>query len=161
MAFHAGLGIVAKIYLEDLRRPFIRTALITYAGAFALVLLSGLIMRRTVSPLVAKLENQHSELENKNKYLHKLATTDSLTNLYNRQHFNEHLEYGIRRAERYNQNVSLILFDIDHFKQINDTIVGPAEPGGGSVLQPGSDAGDMLSLETGRIQFIFAWHSLP
>jgi diguanylate cyclase (GGDEF)-like protein len=117
-----GLGIVAKILLNDLRRPFIKTAVITYAGALVLFLLSGLIMKNAVSPLVEKLEKQQAELEKKNRNLYKQATTDNLTELFNRQHFNEQLTNAVARAKRYNQPVALIIFDIDHFKQINDTL---------------------------------------
>lgn len=116
------LGIVTKIFVKDLQRPFIRTALLTYTGAFALVFLSGLIMRKMVSPLVVKLEKQRIELAKQNVILHKQATTDALTQLYNRQHFNEYLEHEILRTKRYNNELSLIMIDIDHFKQINDTL---------------------------------------
>ena len=59
-----GLGIVAKIFLSDLQRPFVKTALITYAVAFFLFLVSGVVMRRTVSPLVARLEKALRDLKN-------------------------------------------------------------------------------------------------
>lgn len=65
-------------------------------------------------------EKQQFELEEINKYLHKRATTDNLTDLYNRQYFNDRLGEEIGRITRYPGAVSLILFDIDHFKQIND-----------------------------------------
>ncbi len=115
------LGIVAKIFLKDLRRPFLRTGFMTYIAAFGLIFLSGMVMKMMVSPLVATLEKQRKELELKNKYLLKQATTDTLTGLYNRQYFNEHLEHGICSAQRYNTLVSLIIIDVDNFKQINDT----------------------------------------
>ena len=53
--------------------------------------------------------------------LSKLATTDSLTNLLNFHAFHECLEREIQRAQRYNHNLCLIMADIDHFKNINDT----------------------------------------
>lgn len=115
-----GLGIVAKIFLADLRRPFVKTAIVTYIVAFILVLCSGFIIKKTVSPLVTKLEQQRRQLEEKNEILIKQATTDALTKVYNRQYFNQYLEHGISSAERYNNSFSLIMLDVDHFKEIND-----------------------------------------
>lgn len=54
---------------------------------------------------------------------HKLviqATVDSLTKLYNRRAFDEFAEKGVLRAEREKTPISLILMDIDLFKQVND-----------------------------------------
>ena len=51
----------------------------------------------------------------------KLAETDRLTGLYNKGKFNEVLSKEIERAKRYKRYLSLIIFDIDHFKRINDT----------------------------------------
>ncbi|MBI4685117.1 MAG: GGDEF domain-containing protein [Nitrospirae bacterium] len=51
----------------------------------------------------------------------RLALTDSLTGLYNVRHFYDILNKEIARARRYNALFSLILFDIDDFKVINDT----------------------------------------
>jgi diguanylate cyclase (GGDEF)-like protein/PAS domain S-box-containing protein len=53
--------------------------------------------------------------------LDQLATTDKLTRAYNRRKFDELVAYEIGRAERYQQVLSLIMFDIDHFKLVNDT----------------------------------------
>ncbi|MEA2068341.1 MAG: GGDEF domain-containing protein [Verrucomicrobiota bacterium] len=49
------------------------------------------------------------------------ATRDWLTGLYNRRYFEETLADHMAAATRYGRELSLILFDIDHFKQINDT----------------------------------------
>jgi len=50
-----------------------------------------------------------------------LAETDRLTGLFNKGKFNEVLKKEIERAKRYKRPLSLIIFDIDHFKRINDT----------------------------------------
>ncbi len=50
-----------------------------------------------------------------------LAETDPLTGLYNKGKFNEVLQKEIERAKRYKRPLSIIVFDIDHFKKINDT----------------------------------------
>lgn len=49
------------------------------------------------------------------------ARIDYLTGIYNRLMFNELLEAELQRARRYNCELSLIMFDLDHFKLVNDT----------------------------------------
>jgi len=53
--------------------------------------------------------------------LERIAITDSLTNVYNRRFFFETAEKAIERAKRNQTSTSIILFDIDHFKNVNDT----------------------------------------
>ena len=53
--------------------------------------------------------------------LKQLATTDTLTGICNRRRFDEVLASEIDRAARFSSPLSLILFDIDHFKRVNDT----------------------------------------
>lgn len=67
------------------------------------------------------LEEAQKDIEEKNKELEKLATTDKLTNLYNRRKIEELLEFEINRSERFNHNFGLAIVDIDKFKEVNDT----------------------------------------
>ncbi len=53
--------------------------------------------------------------------IYRLMTVDALTQIFNRRYFNEALEREFNRARRYNRALGLILFDIDHFKKVNDT----------------------------------------
>lgn len=55
------------------------------------------------------------------KRLEELATYDSLTGIFNRQAIDSKLNYAISKVRRYPAPLSIILFDIDHFKKINDT----------------------------------------
>jgi two-component system cell cycle response regulator len=48
-------------------------------------------------------------------------TFDGLTQIYNKRYFQETLEREISRSKRYGRELGLVLFDIDHFKQKNDT----------------------------------------
>ncbi len=48
------------------------------------------------------------------------ATTDQLTGVYNRLKFSEVIEHEIFKTSRYGNELTLILFDIDHFKKVND-----------------------------------------
>ena len=50
-----------------------------------------------------------------------MAVTDSLTGLYVRRYFMAKLQEEIRRAERYNRVISIVMADLDKFKNINDT----------------------------------------
>lgn len=50
-----------------------------------------------------------------------LAITDGLTSLYNRRYFQQTLDREFARSKRYKNPLSIALFDIDHFKNINDT----------------------------------------
>ena len=52
--------------------------------------------------------------------LNELSITDELTGLYNRRKLNEALEAEFDKAKRYNNNLSILIIDIDHFKSIND-----------------------------------------
>jgi diguanylate cyclase (GGDEF)-like protein len=62
-------------------------------------------------------------IENTNVHEHvrRMATIDALTGLFNRRSFNEQIEREMKRFRRYKQNFSLIIIDIDHFKNYNDT----------------------------------------
>lgn len=56
-----------------------------------------------------------------NAELVQIATTDSLTKLYTRRHFFDILSNEVEKAGRYKFITSMIMLDIDHFKEINDT----------------------------------------
>lgn len=53
--------------------------------------------------------------------LYESSTRDALTGAYNRKHFDERLRTEIAFAARHRAEASLVLFDIDHFKKVNDT----------------------------------------
>jgi diguanylate cyclase (GGDEF)-like protein len=52
--------------------------------------------------------------------IYRLTTIDGLTQIFNRRYFFDNLEREMERGHRYKRDVSLILFDIDHFKCVND-----------------------------------------
>ena len=60
-------------------------------------------------------------LQAANETLQQLSRTDRLTQLYNRGYWEECLEREFHRHKRYGTMASLVMFDIDHFKKVNDT----------------------------------------
>ena len=78
--------------------------------------------------MVARLRQGREELaainktlRKKNKELHELSITDSLTGLYNRKHLMETLDNEVARSERHKHDFAVLVIDIDHFKEYNDT----------------------------------------
>lgn len=61
-----------------------------------------------------------TEQENYKKELEHLSVTDALTGIGNRRYFHNKIEEEIRRAKRYQHPLSLVMFDIDFFKEVND-----------------------------------------
>jgi two-component system, cell cycle response regulator len=53
--------------------------------------------------------------------IHKMMIMDALTGAHNKRYFLEFLEREVARCSRYRRSLSLLMFDIDHFKKINDT----------------------------------------
>ena len=78
------------------------------------------------------LEQQKRELEHANRELSSLATTDGLTGLKNHRAFQERLQAECETALRHQTALSLVLLDVDHFKQFNDKFGHPA---GDAVLK--------------------------
>lgn len=62
---------------------------------------------------------QRKQLESK---LQQQANTDELTGIDNRRYFFDQAEQEMRRARRFNRELSVLMIDLDHFKKINDTL---------------------------------------
>lgn len=67
------------------------------------------------------LEQESQQLKLRLSEEHTQATHDSLTGIHNRLAYEERIEQEYARWKRYNQPLALLIFDIDHFKKINDT----------------------------------------
>ncbi|MBF0248890.1 MAG: GGDEF domain-containing protein, partial [Alphaproteobacteria bacterium] len=91
-----------------------RNAMILSAASVMLAILIGIMVAIREHRQVNRLRDQRNQLA-------KLSTTDALTCISNRRRFDEFLDFEWRRAIRLGHPLSLILIDIDHFKNFNDT----------------------------------------
>ena len=102
------------------------------------------ILRDVTEPQVAAetLRARLSQIEALQAELREQAIRDPLTGMYNRRYLDETLERELGRAQREGYPVSLVMIDVDHFKNVNDTFGHAA---GDSVLRV---IGDRLRAET-------------
>ena len=81
---------------------------------FTLIFIILLFFYRKLYTMNQKLKDSYVEIE-------KLAVTDKLTQLYNRHKIDSMLAYEKKHADRYSTSFGIIILDIDHFKNVNDT----------------------------------------
>lgn len=79
-------------------------------------------LARMFNRMVVQLGEDKAKLERR-------ANTDSLTGLYNHRFFQERVAEEIKRAQRHSRPISIIMLDLDHFKNFNDTHGHPAGDG--------------------------------
>ena len=91
---------------------------------------------KEIGNLIRAFQRMDDEVTQRQKDLEHQAMHDHLTGLPNRFMLNQRIEYQILSSERDNNNFSLLLMDLDHFKDINDTL--------------GHDAGDILLNEVSK-----------
>lgn len=81
---------------------------------------NNVLLEKRVAERTEELKKTLDRLSDANGELSRLSLTDSLTGVANRRHFDEVLDNEMKRSRRNQQPLSLILIDIDHFKQLND-----------------------------------------
>ena len=86
---------------------------------------------------VTERRKAESELRDMRDTLQKMAHTDALTGLFNRRYFMQRLPEEFERVKRHNNMLSILVFDLDHFKLVNDT--------------HGHDCGDSVLIAIGEV----------
>jgi diguanylate cyclase (GGDEF)-like protein len=92
---------------------------------------------RDLNERLATLERANLDLLVKNSALSEISARDSLTGLYNRWYVMEKIDSEMNRSLRHGSPVSVIMMDIDHFKQVNDSF--------------GHNAGDRVLRSVGQV----------
>jgi diguanylate cyclase (GGDEF)-like protein len=88
----------------------------TVAGSMATLGVAGWMIGRRDDVL----ERRNEELRELSERLQGLSATDALTGIANRRTFDERLAVEVARANRYGTPLSLVMVDLDHFKELND-----------------------------------------
>ncbi|MCW8998405.1 MAG: YfiR/HmsC family protein [Kangiellaceae bacterium] len=89
------------------------------ANAFIIMLF--IVMTIFLLKINSLRRSANRELKSANNKLFELATTDGLTGLFNRRHFLEQAQKELLRNKRNNFTSVMLMMDIDHFKNVNDT----------------------------------------
>jgi diguanylate cyclase (GGDEF)-like protein len=77
---------------------------------------------KPIRPSIVKARvNTHITLKRQHDLLMTMATHDQLTGLYNRHYLSDVLSKKVAQVKRHKQSLSVIIVDIDHFKNVNDT----------------------------------------
>ncbi len=79
------------------------------------------VSKPIVHPIIVARVRNHLQLKQYRDYLETIAFVDGLTGIPNRRSFDQHIRSEWQRGTRTNGELSLLLIDIDHFKQYNDT----------------------------------------
>lgn len=80
------------------------------------------LARRNADAYREKLEALNKRLKDTNVDLQRLAVLDPLSGLPNRTLIMDRLEQALREAKRFGHSIALIMIDLDHFKEVNDTL---------------------------------------
>ena len=75
--------------------------------------------RKKIAAMTETIMNSNQALHTQQRYMDILSERDGLTGLYNRRHLSTVLRQEFKRAKRYETDLSLLLLDIDHFKDTN------------------------------------------
>jgi diguanylate cyclase (GGDEF)-like protein len=79
------------------------------------------LLRRELESALDEVRTKNLQLEESLRRVEQAAATDPLTGLYNRRHFGKVIEQLFSEAQRYNNDLSCVMIDLDGYKQLNDT----------------------------------------
>jgi diguanylate cyclase (GGDEF)-like protein len=116
--------VVVTIGLAVAAPSVMSRAAFTAAELFSILLMVayGIFLAAHSRSTHVDLERAYSaHLEELSQRLRTMAYRDALTGLFNHRYFYEQLSHEVERSVRYNQPLTLLLLDMDHFKEINDT----------------------------------------
>ena len=115
-----GDPVLVKKTLEESEAHGPRSLMMEFGGHTLEVMLS--VIHGDHGDVVGKgaLIRDVTEEKSLEEKLRQLSTIDGLTELYNRRYMDEALEDEVRRAGRNGQPVSVLMYDVDHFKRFND-----------------------------------------
>ncbi|CAI8152703.1 GGDEF domain-containing protein [Pseudidiomarina mangrovi] len=99
--------------------PIIIASVLVFAALF-IYLIRLQNFNQQIQQANKRLALAEHELREKNVLLHQVSVTDKLTGVYNRHHLDTVLAEEFEHARRYHRPLSLVLFDLDRFKRIND-----------------------------------------
>jgi len=126
------IKIKERDFFSAMYYSFTETLLITiffYVIFLIIIYLLLKKMRRKEEEYTNQLETDIArktyEIEKQKNTLYDQAHHDALTGLPNRVLFNDRLEHGIEQAKRHKTQIALFFIDLDHFKQINDSLGHP------------------------------------
>lgn len=101
--------------------------------AFAILATALMCVLGVIFPMIKRVREERTKMSDLAVSLERQATTDPLTGLYNRRYFEKALASYLKEFNEIGCPLGLLIFDLDYFKQINDT--------------HGHDAGDMVLRE--------------
>ena len=138
-----GLALFSRSHVDSFLEGGTSFAVMVSVGGILQVLVNAFQFRLESEQIRDELAANATRLQQKRDMLRNVvaertaeltrqATTDSMTGIANRRHFMERGNDEIERARRYHLPLTLLLLDIDHFKQINDRFGHPA---GDKLLQ--------------------------
>ena len=125
-----GLGAALSTWAPPSNTSVTATALaVAYLVLYLLALTHGayanatlaIRLRRELKESQASLRGRLAEVESLQEQLREQALRDPLTDVYNRRYLDTFLEHELAQARRDRSPLSVMILDIDHFKQINDT----------------------------------------
>jgi diguanylate cyclase (GGDEF)-like protein/PAS domain S-box-containing protein len=109
-----------ELYWATNKFPFRDASGKIMLGAIAIDVSDRISYERSIEEQITELEGRKKELESVNQRLERLSATDGLTGLKNHAEFKRSLTIELARHQSTGDHLTVLLLDVDHFKQYND-----------------------------------------